>query len=276
MKFFKAFSIKRFYLGFIAATVASSMLVSPALASEIQVLNTPNDFIESAFVFEERWYCRGNLTYLSPGWTYAGDSAPRSEIRYSRGLYDGVHPLDAWISYRSVGRINGRTVDGRVHLTNIGTWPSSYASYSNTTVNVKAFWDGFTMYCTSSLDVEYSLYWADSGEQIDMTNSWMTLGSLNSGEGVRHNTSRNVTAVVLRNNNLAEVATGQWVGINNDFTDYIGGPTFARNAVSFQAKEPTMNITMLSNYGAMWMCPYLTPLQNVKPDEPTKTCTVLN
>lgn len=265
------------------AMTCACVPIDSARADVIFELANQYEFIDNAFTMESRNNVQGELESISSGWSwkssYNGTNKPH--IVYNRGYYDGAYPLDATVLYRKIGAVDGRWVDARVRYSNPGIWSEPYYAssthcYTSTCIELKAFWTGCTYFCTNHLDLEFSLFWNDSGEPLAMNDVWVTFGSLNTGEAVRYNASGNIKSTVLKSNNLKQIANGHWKGISNDFQDSVGSGTFARNAVSFHSITPTMSMSMISDGGAMWMFPLFTPLASVRPPDPMKTSEVVN
>lgn len=271
------------YKKIIAALVAIALFCTTLVSTNMHRANADNlyllasqyDFIDSAFSITDRQVAPPKLESISPGWTWHQGSIAGSLV-YNYGYYNGAYPLESTFLYKNIGKVDGRWIDGRLRINNVGRWASPYGSINYSKIDVTPFWGGQTFFCCASIDVTYSMYWSDTGELMPMTDAWMTVGSLNTNEGVRYNSSGKIDSIVLSRNNLRQVAQGYWVGISNDFDDWCGGGTFARNAVCYKIKEPTMHLTMTSTFGAMWMFPLFTPLMNVRPGYPEKTCEVLD
>lgn len=183
---------------------------------------------------------------------------------------DSFLTSDSWsVKYAYIGQINGRKVGAVLEFSD----PIEVAtSYSGNMIIYKDFWSGAWMQGgIKSIDTKISLYYSDNNSPIDLTDSYISLGSLNgprgigAWEGVKYNSTGNIQTYLDNSTNLEQKdnETGKWQGKQDSgLTDYVGGATYVRNTVAFKINESSPEFTFSKGYSGsnMWFSYILSPL----------------
>ena len=231
-----------------------------------------------------------------------------SKSTYENGFYKGNGIFK--IQYDTIGYYQNRPIQAIVTVSNISSDnPKPYnrsgvGVIENTTLDFQwvsgnwgssgsgkaTFFDGFCIMNSSSYDLTYSLSYADTGEPLSLSGSYMSITSLNgdlpqydgdtaSYEGVAYEYNDYQT-FVLQTNNLKEYLPGIYFGDSNNFTDVVGSETFTKNAVAFLIEDETPTFTIFSmvqgNGAASWSAPNLSPLTILEPNQPVKNVSITN
>ena len=194
---------------------------------------------------------------------------------YVEGLFqEGVRPWTIKAVWQNVGKYGGRWIRAELQLKNFlfkpnTSYPGGNPPYVFPTIEIyEDFWYGTWMFHIQELQAVYNFYYMDTGEKVDLTGSYVTYASLNVNEGAGINYNGSIKAYlsdgtyVTRRNNV-------FYGTSNDFTDYIGGETLYKAAVTFQIPTSTLDAQLYSD-GWAWIKPDFCSLFSTLP-VPIKT-----
>ena len=198
------------------------------------------------------------------------------------------------VTFDNIGTMNGRQVRGVMEFTDM-EGNSIYNPFlgiqrptNAITISNNNFWSGFIQSYLQMVTLTVRLYYADTGEQINMTGMYTTIGSLNGEvdqphypdpaggwEAVRLNYNGNVNAYRLRDDrgNNPQITSpgssmstgiikddGWYIGNNYEFEDTLGSSNFLKSAVSFQIPTSEVSLTYWGyNCGVAWYSFNLSP-----------------
>ena len=274
------------YLALVLACIlALGMPQQAALAASYQ----NHDVVEGTELF--------NIDNTFTTISHAGTSA--AQITHDGGWSVSYHPGEAqnwyvdsntaqgagmagrWVTltFPNVGTIGNRQIKGTLTISNIV--PSGSNDYwlgieRPTVVMDDDFWNGFWVFGMTQADFEVSLYYADTGQKINMAGMYTTIGSLNGDtatgfddEAVRYNYSGTVQTYRLPTNRTSYtqfspssdkehtgiMQEGEWFrGRNYSFDDEVGGTSYLKSAVGFQIpnQSATMSTWSADPNGSRW------------------------
>ena len=196
------------------------------------------------------------------------------------------------VTFNNVGTMNGRQVKGVMEFTDMegNNIYNSFLGLQRPTnaicISSNNFWSGFLQSFLPQVTLTVRLYYADTGEQINMSGMYTTISSLNGDttqctvfggawEGVKLNYNGTVNAYHLPDGRGANpwvfspktslttgivYHNGWYMGQYYDFDDALGGESFLKSAVSFQIPDKEVSLTYRSNEsGLAWYTFNLSP-----------------
>lgn len=222
------------------------------------------------------------------GWSIRYQAGATQNWWIDSNTQQGASLAGRWVSlsFANVGKINGRQVRGVLTISNMIPSVSNdyWLNISRPMVIMDdQFWNGFWVFGIAQADFEVSLYYADNGEQINMTGMYTTIGSLNgdtaSGtddEAVRYNYNGTVETYRLPTNrnsytefspssdatHTGIMQEGEWFrGRNYTFDDVVGGTSYLKSAVGFKIPGSTATMSTWSNdpNGSRWTTYNISP-----------------
>ena len=198
------------------------------------------------------------------------------------------------VTFDNIGTMNGRQVRGVMEFTDMegnniyNPFLGIQRPTNAITISNNNFWSGFIQSYLQMVTLTVRLYYADTGEQINMTGMYTTIGSLKGEvdqphypdptggwEAVRLNYSGTVNAYRLRDDrgNNPQITSpgssmstgiikdaGWYIGNNYEFEDALGSSNFLKSAVSFQIPGRDVSLTYWGyNCGVAWYSFNLSP-----------------
>ena len=230
--------------------------------------------------------------YVPSGWSVGklsgiwGDNG----VYYSGGDYWTSGDAVIKVRYDKIGKVNGEWVSCRLTFENlrgngITRWPGSWVLPNGKEGSglsfYNSFWGGITYFGLYQVDCTMEMFNTETGEQIDLTGSYTSFGSLNGEtndmEGVRYVGDADYSSYVLETNNLKQEEDGTWRGVSEDgFTDGIGNPGANKNAVSFRIADaaPEFRFSVDGGTNAQWVTLNFSPMTAAIPPSPTKSVEI--
>lgn len=232
------------------------------------------------------------VEYVPSGWSVGrlGGDSSNLAVYYSGGDYWNSYGAVIKVRYDKIGKINGEWVSCRLTFGSLrgngittitGHWLLPNGKEGSGIELKSNIWLGITCFGLYQTDCTMEMFSAETGEQIDLTGSYITFGSLNGEtndmEGVRYVGDADYSSYVLETNNLKQEEDGTWRGVSEDgFTDGIGNPGANKNAVSFRIADaaPEFRFSVDGGTNAQWVTLNFSPMTAAIPPSPTKSVEI--
>lgn len=207
------------------------------------------------------------------------------------------------VKQKNVGTFKGKAIDLKQRFSNFEKkkdatiYPHTF-NYGYVFQISESPFSGYRFFGIGNFDYEVEFTYSDTGSIInfDEGDSFLSFNSLNGDsdskglyktEYVSYKNTDNPKNVYVTNDtnigyfnpsksviaevNDATVNGDMYGGITNDFTDFLGGATFARNTVQFKLVGTTQSFKVGSATGEAWNAQSTATIFNVKMPTPTKT-----
>ena len=230
---------------------------------------------------------------VTDGWsvgTLSGDENVLG-VYYSGGDYWHSYGAVIKVRYDKIGKVNGEWVSCRLTFGSLrgngitsmtGHWVLPNGKEGSGIRLNDDFWSGILYFGLYQVNCTMEMFNTETGEQVDLTGSYISWGSLNgspgySKEGVNYLSDSDYTSYVLESNNLGQKSDGTWRGESEEgFTDGIGKPGATKNMVSYRIADatPKFQFSVEGGRNAQWVSFNFSPFTIATPPSPTKGATI--
>ena len=230
---------------------------------------------------------------VTDGWsvgTLRGDNNTLG-VYYSDGEYWNSYGAVIKVRYDKIAKVNGEWVSCRLTFGSLrgngitamtGHWLLPNGKEGSGFRLNNNFWDGILYFGLYQVNCTMEMFNTETGEQVDLTGSYVCFGSLNGAtgdwEGVRYVSDADYCTYVLETNNMKHEGDGTWRGESQDgWTDgTMGDPTYNKNSVSFRIADaaPKFQFSVNGGMNASWLTFNLSPMTAAIPPSPTKSVEI--
>lgn len=191
------------------------------------------------------------------------------------------------VTYNNIGEYDGRDIGCKATYYDFETSTSIKTPYIKISTS---FYCGYQYYYINNLKIKYEFFYVDSGEFINIENSYMTFNSLNEGEFVSYLNNNNQDGYAVETTNIITKQLllyarnyNVYIGNTNEFEDLLGADTFTNNSISIPISGREINFivgctnrsidpnTPNAVNNSTWNTPSAAPLVLVIPESPQKT-----